>query len=82
MRVSIERPWNQGSDGLWPARAAGRAMSSLAETAEALLQFLEEMRMQGRTQLIAVAATRALARCPSSTTDTWLSMLGSDSDDN
>lgn len=43
-------------------RAVGRAMSSLAETAEALLQFLEEMRAQGRTNLMAVAATRALAR--------------------
>lgn len=43
-------------------RVSNRSMLSLAETAEALLQFLEEMRQQRRDELLAIVAARALGR--------------------
>ena len=38
-------------------------MLSIAETAEALLQFLEEMKQKDRDDLLSLAAARALGRC-------------------
>lgn len=43
-------------------RVSEQAVLSIAEAAEALLQFLEQMRQQGRGDNLAVAAVRALGR--------------------
>ena len=47
-------------------RVSSKAMLSIAETAEALLQFLEEMKQKDRDDLLSLAAARALGRCGNS----------------
>ena len=43
-------------------RVASKAMTSIAETAEAILQFLEAMKEKERDDLLSLAAARALGR--------------------
>ena len=58
-----EATWGAAGEAVWLCdRVASRAMSSLSETAEALLQFLQELRGQNSGDMIAVAAVRALGR--------------------